>query len=201
MDVEDKIGTCRFVADPSEVDSDGNLTMGALCGRLLDCAAFHADALGFGMAALNEENYTWVLSRLVVEPDRLPRRNEAFSVRTWVEKVYRVFTDRNFAVLDGEGRTLGYARSVWAMIGFDSRKPLADMPAGYRKNIASCICLRPCPVGRPSHIRATGGGPVDVMPVESGDIDANGHVNSVRYIGHVLDRLQADLCRRKRIRR
>ena len=40
--------------------------------------------------------------------------------------LYRLFTDRNFAILDKEGKALGYARSVWAMISMETRKP-ADL--------------------------------------------------------------------------
>lgn len=50
----------------------------------------------------------------------------SFSIQTWVENVYRLFTDRNFAILDHEGNAVGYARSVWAMISMETRKP-ADL--------------------------------------------------------------------------
>ena len=39
------------------------------------------------IATLNEDNYTWVLSRLAVELDEMPYQYENFSVQTWVENV------------------------------------------------------------------------------------------------------------------
>ena len=128
MSEENKIGTYQFVAEPFHVDFNGRLTMGVLGNHLLNCAGFHASDRGFGIATLNEDNYTWVLSRLAIELDEMPYQYEKFSVQTWVENVYRLFTDRNFAVIDKDGKKIGYARSVWAMINLNTRKP-ADLLA------------------------------------------------------------------------
>ena len=123
---DNKIGTYNFVAEPFHVDCAGRLTMGILGNHLLNCAGFHAADRGFGIATLNEHDYTWVLSRLAIELEEIPLRYEEFSINTWVENVYRLFTDRNFAVVNKDGRKVGYARSVWAMIDMQTRKP-ADL--------------------------------------------------------------------------
>lgn len=84
MSENNKIGTYKFVAEPFHVDFTGRLTMGVLGNHLLNCAGFHATERGFGIATLNEDNYTWVLSRLAVELDEMPYQYEDFSIRTWV---------------------------------------------------------------------------------------------------------------------
>ena len=127
MSEENRIGTYQFVAEPFHVDFNGRLTMGVLGNHLLNCAGFHANDRGFGIATLNEDNYTWVLSRLAIELDEMPYQYENFSVQTWVENVYRLFTDRNFAIIDKDGKKIGYARSVWAMINLNTRKPETDV--------------------------------------------------------------------------
>ena len=123
MSENNKIGTYGFVAEPFHVDFTGRLTMGVLGNHLLNCAGFHATERGFGIATLNEDNYTWVLSRLAIELDEMPYQYEDFSIQTWVENVYRLFTDRNFAIINKDGKKIGYARSVWAMISLNTRKP------------------------------------------------------------------------------
>ena len=75
MSEENKIGTYQFVAEPFHVDFNGRLTMGVLGNHLLNCAGFHASDRGFGIATLNEDNYTWVLA-----PGCRIRRN-ALSIR------------------------------------------------------------------------------------------------------------------------
>lgn len=89
MTEDSKVGTYRFVAEPFHVDFMERLTMGVLGNHLLNCAGFHAADRGFGIATLNENHYTWVLSRLAIELEDMPRAYESFSIQTWVENVYR----------------------------------------------------------------------------------------------------------------
>ena len=200
MSEENKIGTYQFVAEPFHVDFNGRLTMGVLGNHLLNCAGFHASDRGFGIATLNEDNYTWVLSRLAVELDEMPYQYENFSVQTWVENVYRLFTDRNFAIIDKDGKKIGYARSVWAMISLNTRKP-ADLLTLHGGSIVDYVCDEPCPIEKPSRIKVTSDRPVATLTAKYSDIDINGHVNSIRYIEHILDLFPIDLYKTKRIRR
>lgn len=195
-----KIGTYKFVAEPFHVDFTGRLTLGVLGNHLLNCAGFHATERGFGMATLNEDNYTWVLSRLAIEMDEMPRQYEDFGVQTWVENVYRLFTDRNFAVTDKDGRRIGYARSVWAMINMTTRKPV-DLLAMYDGHIADYVCDEPCPIDKPSRIKVQATEPVCTLRAKYSDIDVNGHVNSIRYIEHILDLFPLDDYRNRRVHR
>lgn len=200
MSEVNKIGTYGFVAEPFHVDFTGRLTLGVLGNHLLNCAGFHATERGFGIAELNEDNYTWVLSRLAIDMDEMPLQYEPFSVQTWVENVYRLFTDRNFAILDKDGRKIGYARSVWAMISLKTRKP-ADLLTLHGGSIVDYVCDEPCPIEKPSRIKVQATEPVMSLKAKYSDIDINGHVNSIRYIEHILDLFPMELYRSKRIRR
>ncbi len=200
MSNEDKIGCYRFVAEPFHVDFSGRLTLGVLGNHLLNCAGFHANDRGFGIATLNEENYTWVLSRLAIELEDMPRQYEDFAVQTWVEDVYRLFTNRNFAVTDKDGKKIGYARSVWAMINLHTRKP-ADLLQLHGGSIEGYVCDEPCPIARPSHIKVKATEPTARVTARYSDIDINGHVNSIRYIEHILDLFPLEMYRKKHIRR
>ena len=196
----EKIGTYPFVVEPFHADFMGRLTLGVLGNHLLNCAGFHAEERGFGMATLNEENYTWVLSRLAIEMTEMPCQYEPFSVQTWVENVYRLFTDRNFAILNKDGHPLGYARSVWAMINMHTRRPI-DLLEVNGGSITEYICDAPCPIGKPSRIKVHAEGPAASLRAKYSDIDINGHVNSIRYIEHILDLFPLEQYRQKRIRR
>lgn len=200
MNPEKQIGAYQFIAEPFHVDFSGHLTLGVLGNHLLNCAGFHANDRGFGIATLNEENYTWVLSRLAIELDEMPYQYEEFKVQTWVENVYRLFTDRNFAIMDKDGKKIGYARSVWAMINLNTRKP-ADLLALHGGSIADYICEEPCPIEKPSRIKVTSTEPAAVLTAKYSDIDINGHMNSIRYIEHILDLFPLDLYKTKRISR
>lgn len=198
---KDKVGRYEFVAEPFHVDFTGRLFLGVLGNHLLNCAGFHASDRGFGMARLNESNYTWVLSRLVVEMENIPMQYEPFAIETWVENVYRLFTDRNFAILGKDGVPMGYARSVWAMISLDTRKP-ADLLELHGGHIVDFIeTEKPCPVEKPGRIKVSSPVPVRTIDTYYSDIDVNGHVNSIKYIEHILDLFPKDLFAVQRIAR
>lgn len=200
MSEKQKIGEYKFVSEPFHVDFTGHLTMGVLGNHLLNCAGFHATERGFGMATLHEDNYTWVLSRLAIELDEMPYQYEDFSIQTWVEAVYRLFTDRNFAVMNKDGKKIGYARSVWAMINMSTRKP-ADLLTLHGGSITDYVCDELCPIEKPSRIKVTSKESESSLNVRYSDIDVNGHVNSIRYIEHILDLFPIDLYNKCRIRR
>ena len=195
-----KIGNYKFVAEPFHVDFMGKLTMGVLGNHLLNCAGFHATERGFGIAEINENQYTWVLSRLAIELEDMPRQYEDFSVQTWVENVYRLFTDRNFELKNKDGKTIGYARSVWAMISMQSRKP-ADLLTLHGGNISEYICDKECPISKPGRIKVTQEVPAVEYQTKYSDIDINGHVNSIKYIEHILDLFPMETFKDKQIKR
>ena len=200
MDKE-KVGTYQFVAEPFHVDFTGKLTMGVLGNHLLNCAGFHAADRGFGIATLNDSHYTWVLSRLAIELERMPKEYEHFTIQTWVENVYRLFTDRNFAILDAEGNPIGYARSIWAMIDMDTRKP-ADLLSLHGGQITDYICKdKECPIDKPGRIKVAQKELVGEHKALYSDIDINGHVNSIKYIEHILDLFPMEVFKEKRIKR
>lgn len=199
MGKQDKVGRYDFVAEPFHVDFTGKLFMGVLGNHLLNCAGFHATERGFGMATLNEHNYTWVLSRLAIELTEMPAQYEDFRIETWVENVYRLFTDRNFAIVDKSGKVFGYARSVWAMINVDTRKP-ADLLELHGGSIVDYIITdKACPIEKPGRIKVSQQMPVRTIDTYYNDIDINGHVNSIKYIEHILDLFPQQQFRDKRI--
>ncbi len=198
--METKVESCQFVAQPFYVDCTGHLTMSVLGNELLNCADTHAERRGFGITFLNDNRYTWVLSRLVVEMKRMPEKHEKFSIATWVENVYRLFTDRNFEVVSESGEVLGYARSIWAMIDMETRKP-TDLLKLHEGNITNYVCDKECPIERPGRIK------IKTETVEReyrtlySDIDINGHVNSIKYMEHVLNLFPLELFQTRRLAR
>ena len=197
---ENKIGRYKFVAEPFHVDFTGKLTMGVLGNHLLNCAGFHAAERGFGIAEINEDHYTWVLSRLAIELEDMPRQYEDFTIQSWIENVYRLFTDRNFELVNKDGQTIGYARSVWAMISMETRKP-ADLLTLHGENLNQYTCDRECPISKPGRIKVTQPEPIAEYLTKYSDIDINGHVNSIKYIEHILDLFPMETFKEKCVRR
>ena len=156
------------------------------------------------MTYLNPLHKTWVLSRLAIEMEKMPPQYAKFYVETWVEGVMKFFTNRNFRVVDAEDENLvyGYGRSIWALIDTDSRQPqnIMDIRDGEILNYIETD--KACPIGALSRVRmGKDARLVASVPTHYSDVDVNGHINSVKYIEHVLDLFALDTYREYRIKR
>lgn len=188
-----RVGRYENVAEPFHCDVGHSLFMGHLGNHLLNAADFHSSDRGFGMKFLNKVNKTWVLSRLVIEMTDMPKQYEHFFVETWVESAMRYFTNRNFRIESHDGRSIGYGRSIWALIDTETRQPcnLMDIRDG---EIACWVDAdKECPIAKPGRVKMSKDVPmVAEIAAKYSDIDVNGHVNSVKYIEHVLDLFPLD---------
>lgn len=199
-----KVGRYEFLAEPFHCDFSRRLFMGHLGNHLLNAADFHSRDRGFGMTHLNALHKTWVLSRLAIEMQEMPQQYTHFSVETWVESAMRYFTNRNFRIADAsdDSHVYGYGRSVWAMIDTDTRQPqnIFDIRNGEINDWVEAD--KPCPIERISRVKIDGeaemAGSIDT---HYNDIDLNGHVNSIKYIEHVLDVFPLSLYKTRRIQR
>ena len=192
------IDSYPFYVEPFHVDFTGRIFLGVLGNHLLNAAGNHSQKRGWGIGALNETKHTWVLSRLSIEMMEMPRQYEHCEVRTWVESVMKLFTNRNFAILRSDGTPLGYARSVWAMIDLETRKP-CDLLTLYDGDILNYVVPEDysspsgeteggfCPIEGHSRFRFREPKLARTIDTYYSDVDINGHINSIKYIEHILD--------------
>lgn len=198
-----KAGQYEFIAEPFHCDFSDALFMGHLGNAMLNAADFHSNERGYGMHYLNTIHKTWVLSRLAVEMTDMPRGYDHFTVQTWVDSVLRFFTSRNFKVSSADGQHVyGYGRSIWAMIDTDSRQPvdILDVKDGLIQSYIDTTL--DCPIEKSGRVKVGKEAPlVRIVRAQYSDIDLNGHVNSVKYIEHVLDLFDLEWYRSHRLQR
>lgn len=200
----DKVGRYEFLAEPFHCDFSERLFIGHLGNHLLNAADFHSTHRGFGMTYLNPIHKTWVLSRLAIEMKDMPQQYARFSVETWVEGAMRYFTNRNFRIADAEddNKVYGYGRSIWAMIDTKTRQPqnILEIHDGEIENYIEKN--KPCPIDRLSRVQMSNNAQfVASVCTHYSDVDINGHINSVKYIEHVLDLFSFDHYRKYRVER
>ena len=197
-----KIGTYTFTASPFHCDFSGRMFLGHLGNQMLNAADFHSTDRGFGMKYLMTIKRSWVLSRLAIEMEEMPAQHERYTVETWVESAMKFFTSRNFCVSDGKGKVYGYGRSIWAMIDTETRQP-SDIFAIDNGAINKWIVDdKPCPIESSSRVKMGEKAElVKTIDVCYNDIDINGHVNSIKYIEHVLDLWDIAWYREHRLKR
>lgn len=199
----DKVGKYKFLIEPFHCDFSHRIFVGHLGNHVLNAADFHSNDRGFGMNYLNTIHKTWVLSRLALELEELPLAYAQMNVETWVDGVMRFFTNRNFKMADAQtGAVYGYGRSVWAMIDTQTRQP-ADILAIKEGSIVNYVDTEtPCPIAPSSRVKLGELVTLDgSFETHYSDVDINGHINSVKYLEHLLDLKPEKWHRNYRIRR
>lgn len=185
----EKKDTYEIMVEPFHADFTGRMYLSLLGNHLLNAAGRHSHRRGWGISELNQGHHTWVLSRLCIEMQDMPRQNERVVIQTWVESVMHLFTHRNFAILRPDGTPYGYARSVWAMIDTETRKP-CDLLAYADGDILRYVVSdeeNQCPIQGHGRFRFRDTSLARIVDTYYSDIDINGHVNSMKYIEHILD--------------
>lgn len=194
----EKVGLYHFVAEPYLTDFRGRVTLPMIGNYLIHAASGHAGERGFGFNDMSERHTAWVLSRLAIEMREYPAAFEEICLYTWIDEVGRLFTGRCFELADGRGKTFGFARSIWAAIDVETRRPtLLDGEA-----LGAYITDRPCPIEKPGKIAPVESRSEGIpYTIKYSDLDINGHFNSVKYIEHLLDLFAIDQFREGEIGR
>lgn len=195
------IGKYEFVIDAYLTDFRGKATLPMIGGFMLQCATKHAEERGFGYSYMTDRKKAWVLSRLAVELYEYPKNDSSFVVKTWIGTVNRLFTERRFAFENMDGQEIGFARSLWAAIDMETRKPTNIM------ELDSMIALmdenKSCPIDELGKIPIIKEGAqlAESIKIKYSDIDINKHLNSMKYIEHLVDVFDIEMFKEKEIRR
>jgi len=167
-----------------EADPQGFVRLTMLLAYLQDVASEHALKLGVAVKDLRRLGLTWVLSRVHLRMERLPRCGEQVVIRTWPVSREGIFSVREFELLDAEGVQNGCATSSWAVLDLKSRRPvriethLPDYPLHPLRALDDPFVTIPAPATFETELR---------LPVLRGDLDLNNHVNNTIYAGWALE--------------
>ena len=177
----------NFRVEPQDVDFTLHSTIAAMCNNVLNIAGVDAQRNGFGVDELMKNNWSWVLSRMAVEFDRLPEQFSQYAIRTWVNYDGRLLSSRNFVLTDADGNIFGRVVSQWAMINFETRRPvdLTQLAESYMTVLSD----EESPCERPHKLTAVEAAQTFEHRIVYSDIDFNRHVNTMRYLDMMVDML------------
>ena len=192
--MDEAFGTYEFDVRTYECGPDGRASLPTICNYLQEAASRNAESLKFSKTNFDAagENISWVLTRLRVKMDRYPRWEDRATVATWPSGGRRIVAYRDFEIRDAAGAHLGSATSEWMLIDLSSRR-VVPIP-GY---VFSCVnTARGRILGETPFAKLRWEGPAEAnagtFRAKRGDIDMNGHVNSLKYIEHILNLWDSD---------
>ena len=168
----------ELAIDPTNCDHRRELTLTALANHLQDAANGAASKLGASVPQILPLGFTWMLVKYRLRADRLPRSGETVALRTWHFPHGRLYSLRAFELYSGETRIVR-AETCWVLVDLASRKPFRiekGLPNLHEENNP------PIPFEFEKVERCEEGPWKSSIGVEESDMDANGHVNHVRYL-------------------
>ncbi len=176
----------QFYLTAAEVTAQREMPLSRLVTLIIETATGHANQLGIGFDFMISHGISWVLSRLTIEIKETPKVNHAYRLDTWIENFNRMFSDRNFEMIDEEtGEPILWAHSTWMAINMESRRP-SDLTA--LKGMSEAVNGQLFPYDKGAKLL-----PVQDAVIEHeyrfavSDIDVNRHVTTRRYIDLMVD--------------
>ena len=148
-------------------------------------ASVHAEEIGFGLAALKEKGFIWVLSRVRLHIEESPAMDDIMRVETYPNGVDRLFAKRQFRMTSVKsGRTLGYASSYWLVVDMATQRLKTPGDVGVDANLnAEMPDFFPV-LGRIAPIEA---GHTQDHAIAHTCIDMNRHLNNAYYCQYGAD--------------
>lgn len=175
---QDHIITCY------EADANQLMRPTAMLDLMQEAANVNASTLGFGYDEMINSNTAWVLSRIHVKFINTPKWRQEVNLKTWHKGVSKLFYLRDFILSDKEENPLVVATTSWLIIDLNTRRLVRNKDLALSDTAMDAIPTPADKVVMPVDIEPE---LVRKHPVTWSEIDANGHVNNVKYAVWAID--------------
>ncbi|MEN9919814.1 MAG: hypothetical protein RL662_2250 [Bacteroidota bacterium] len=191
------VGIYTYAVDAYLSDFRGRANLPMIGRFMLQAATRHAEERGFGYSSMTENRSFWVLTRMNIVIHEYPLNDIEVKVHTWISDVNKLFTERCFAFEDNSGKFFGYARSLWASIDLETKRPMNLLELS---GFSEYLVKEPSPIAHASKIGLPKNSEYDnFFVVKYSDLDINKHLNSIKYIEHFIDSFPLEMYQHKEI--
>lgn len=165
-----------------------------LMGCMQHTAERHVDSMHIGWDDLHAKGCFWAIYRMGIQIERMPKKYDVVTVRTWANPPQRLIQPRSFEILDKDGNILLRAQSMWIILDEQTFKPLTiEDVAGcgdamYRMGDRNGFTMN-LKIGS---VDTAGLSPACTRTVLFSDIDGNRHVNNTNYVRWFIDSFSSD---------
>jgi len=163
---------------------NGLLKHTELCNLLQLTAGYHAELGGMSFTDMQQHDQAWVLSRMRVEIDELPKWRDIVTVKTWIYDLQGSRSIRALEMYVGNKKIVGSV-TFWAVFNTKIRKAEAlALPhehfEKYPEKEATTESFKKIDLQRDSQLRSE-------REVVLSDLDIVFHANNVKYLEWCLD--------------
>jgi len=187
------IFTYEYKIRYTDVGSDNKLTLKALVSTLQEAAILHSEHAGYGVNNSDETHLAWLLLNWKVQVFSYPHTNQVITIKTWPRIFDKLYSYRDFEVLDEDNNLIAIASSKWFAIDTETRKIrkiTSEISEPYGKPFTKSVFEAPFEekiiIPENSSLNFN-------YKIQRRDIDTNGHVNNLNYIDFALETLEEDI--------
>ena len=179
-----------WVINFTQCAPSGYLKYTDLCNILQLTAAAHSEIGGISFSDMQEFNQAWVLSKMRVEIDALPKWGDIVTVKTWINSLENSCSVRALEMYVNGKKIVG-SETFWAVFNTQKRRPEAlALPFEhfelYSDTRATNHGFSKINLNHEKEI-------VFEKTVFLSDLDIVNHVNNVKYLEWCLDHVDEKL--------
>jgi medium-chain acyl-[acyl-carrier-protein] hydrolase len=167
-----------------EADAKGRANITALANYFQNSAWNHYNNVEKALGQLLPENCMWLMARLEIRVDSIPRWPEDVQVETWSRGIEKLMAYRDFIITINE-KEAAKGTSSWVVVDIKNRKiQKLDMlskkwPSNRERNALGKSADKIQELANPVAGK--------FFSVKYSDLDVNRHVNNVKYIEWIMD--------------
>ena len=171
--------------DLTKVDFNSYWYPHDMLAALQNAAQSHSRELGCGFRVLRTKNMAWVLCRITLEIQQLPKLGDTITIKTWPGAPQKYLYPRYYSVEDENGKVLVKASSIWLLLDLASRKATYPGSLIIYQHDESFL---PANMPLPERLRLANNfsNKISRIPQYS-EIDANKHLNNAQYLRWICD--------------
>lgn len=197
--MEQEITSRTYEVRFSDCDHNSRLKLSNLFLFMEETAIADAEANGFGLWKMMKAGYTSVITRMKIRILHTPVWGEKLTVSTWAKEIFNEKVClKDYSILDSQGNCIAQATSSWLLV---------NLKTGKSENPSSSpfpIPLHPGKNALPEalNILDIGAEPkiVQQETARYSDLDMNKHVNHCRYVDWVMNALDKEEIKNRKVR-
>jgi acyl-ACP thioesterase len=168
-----------------DVDANNRLKISTIFDYFQDAASNHADNLKVGYDDLIPKGFFWVLSWAKFEFGDYPHFKDEVKVQTWGKKQHKLYSVRDFLMLDMNDKVLCKATTAWLLLEAKTLRPkimLQLFPEVILFQEKSAMDELPQKFQSMPQTEK-----IFSKEIKYSDIDLNKHANNAKYVELLLD--------------
>ena len=181
----------KFKIGLSNITNNNYISNKGFLSLLQDVAEMHSSSVGYGVTDIEKTNYSWALLNWKIKFISRPKYGDVLTINTWSRYSTKLYSYRDFEVLNENGDIVAIATSKWILIDVTQNKvakieeSLISKYLPENKSVFDIIDLPK--LEQPENFTNS-----TSYAIRKSDIDINNHVNNLHYLDIAIEAFPED---------